>query len=54
MLWEAPPNSVIHPRRGMARRLHSKIFYEQLQCVIYVLFESRVKGDDLKIEVSSL
>lgn len=54
MQMEAPPDSVIHPRRGMDGRRHREVFYEQLQCVIYVPFEGRVKGCNLKIEVSFL
>lgn len=52
--WEAPPYSVILPRREMDGRLHHPVFYEQLHRVIYVPFEGRVKGCNLKIEVSFL
>lgn len=52
--WKPPPDSVIHPRREMDGRLHHEVFYEQLQHEIYVPFEGRVKGYDLKIEVSFL
>lgn len=52
--WKPPPDSVIHPRREMDRRRHHEVFYEQLQRVIYVPFEGRVKAYDLKIEVSFL
>lgn len=53
---EAPPDSVTHPGGGGGtdRRLHHGVFYEQLQCVIYVPFEGRVKGYNLKIEASFL
>lgn len=51
---EASPDSVIHPRREMDGRLGHEVFYEQLQRVIYVPFEGRVKGYNLKIEVSFL
>lgn len=48
------PDSVMHPRREMDGRGGHKVFYEQLQRVIYVPFEGRVKGYNLKIEVSFL
>lgn len=51
---EAPPDGVTHASREMDRRLHHEVFYEQLQCVIYVPFEGRVKGYNLKIEASFL
>lgn len=51
---EGPPDSVTHPRREMDGRLHREVFYEQLPRVIYVPFEGRVKGYNLKIEVSFL
>ena len=38
----------------MDGRQGHKVFYEQLQRVIYVPFEGRVKGYNLKIEVSFL
>lgn len=50
---EAPPDSVTHPGREMDR-LHREVFYEQLQRVIYVPFEGRVKGCNLKIEAGFL
>ena len=51
---ETAPDGVIHPRREMDGRGGHKVFYEQLQRVIYVPFEGRVKGYNLKIEVSFL
>lgn len=38
----------------MDRRLHQEAFYGQLQRVIYVPFEGRVKGYHLKIEAGFL
>lgn len=54
LLLETPPDSASHPRRAMDGRQGHKVFYEQLQRVIYVPFEGRVKGYNLKIEVSFL
>lgn len=48
--WKPLPDSASHPRRGNedGRQGH-KVFYEQLQRVIYVPFEGRVKGYNLKV-----
>lgn len=50
----SPPDSAIHPRREMdGRQRGHKVFYEQLQRVMYVPFEGTVKGSNLKIEPAS-
>lgn len=51
MQWEAPSWQCDSPPEG---RLHRQVFYEQLQRVIYVLFDGRGRGCNLKIEVSFL
>lgn len=54
LLLETSPDSAVHPRKEMDGRQGHKVFYEQLQRVIYVPSEGRVKGYNLKIEVSFL
>ena len=52
LLLETSPDSAGHPRKEMDGRQGHRVFYEQLQRVIYVPSEDRVKGHNLKIEVS--